>query len=67
MNNSTLKATQTREQTQATKSELYRERLESVKLLQYALHRVLDSEEATSKEILRAAELLAELVRPHHY
>ena len=58
---------ETRERNQTARAELYQEQTEAIKLLRLALHRVLEDGAATSKEILRAAELLAQLTCPRNY
>lgn len=61
------KGKETRERNQTARAELYQEQTEAIKLLRLALHRVLEDSAATSKEILRAAELLAQLACPRDY
>lgn len=64
---STIKAKQTREHTQRARAELFEEKAEAVKLVRVALHRILEDSTATPEEILRAAELLAQLACPCNY
>lgn len=63
---SVMKAKQTHAQTKKTRAELFAEQAEAVKLLRIALHRIMEDSTATSKEILRAAELLTQVACPRH-
>lgn len=61
MDNIKEKSQETRQRNRATKAMLYRERAVSTRAARLALERVCKNPEATSEEILRAAELLTKL------
>lgn len=61
MNENQERARQNRQRTQETKAILYAERAEATRVARLALERVCKNPEATSEEILRAAELLTKL------
>lgn len=61
MDENQKKSQETRQRNQMTKALLYQEKAEATRAARLALERVCKNPEATSEEILRAAELLTKL------
>lgn len=61
MDEAHIKGNETRKRLQAERAELYREQLRATRAARTALQRIFESEDATPEQILRAAELLAEI------
>lgn len=61
MNEAHKKARATRERNQEAQRRRYAEQAESIRAARKALQRVMESEDATPEQILRAAELLAQI------
>lgn len=55
------KAQETRRENEEARRQMWREQLEATKTAKKALLRVMESEDATPEQILRAAELLAQI------
>lgn len=61
MDESHKKAQATRERNQEAQRRRYTEQAESIRAARKALQRIMESEDATPEQILRAAELLAQI------
>lgn len=57
------KAQATRERNREAQARRYEEQAESIRAVRKALQRVMESEDATPEQVLRAAELLAQIGR----
>lgn len=57
------KAQATRERNREARTALYQEQAQAIQAARKALQRVMESEDATPEQILRAAELLAQIGR----
>lgn len=55
------KAQETRRKNEEVRRQMWREQREAIKTSKKALLRVMESEDATPEQILRAAELLAQI------
>ena len=55
------KAQATRERTNAARAQRYEEQAETIRTARQALQRVLENKDATPEQLIRAAEILAEL------
>lgn len=62
-----MKSKQTRENTRKTRAELFEEETEAVRLVKVALERVLHSEDATTAQLLKAAELVSGMVHSRRW
>lgn len=61
MDESHKKAQETRRKNEEARRQIWREQRETIKTAKKALLRVMESEDATPEQILRAAELLAQI------
>lgn len=64
MTDTQKKSQEARLRNQERRAKYDEERTKAIQLVRFALQRILESEDATPKEILRSAELLAELAHP---
>lgn len=64
---SITKAKQTRAETTRTRAEMMEEETAAIRLVKVALERVLHSEDATSAQLLRAAELVSSMVHSRRW
>lgn len=66
MTDAQKKSQETRQNTQKSRAQLMDEESKAIRLMRLALQRILESEDASTGQILEATQLLSKLVHPRY-